>query len=52
MINLPVQKLYPDPRKRKDGKYSIKIRLFYQNREKKEEVYLTLKLYYTKDEWL
>jgi integrase/recombinase XerD len=51
MINVPVQTLIPDGRKRNDGKLSIKIRLFYQNGKTKELVYLTLKLYYTKEEW-
>ena len=51
MINKPIFKLVPDDRKRKDDKVSIRIRLFYQNGKQKETIYLTLKLYYTKEEW-
>jgi len=51
MINKPIPTLVADDRKRTDDKVSIRIRLFYQNGRQKETIYITLKLYYTKEEW-
>ena len=51
MFNKPIQSLVADGRNRKDGKLAIRIRLFYQNGNLKEQIYIPLKLYYTPEEW-
>jgi integrase len=51
MFNKPIQSLVADGRNRKDGKLAIRIQLFYQNGKIKEQIYISLKLYYTAEEW-
>jgi len=51
MFNKPIQSLVADGRNRKDGKLAIRIQLFYQNGNLKEQIYISLKLYYTPEEW-
>ena len=51
MFNKPTQSLVADGRNRKDGKLAIRIQLFYQNGNTKEQIYIPLKLYYTPEEW-
>jgi len=51
MFNKPIQSLVADGRNRKDGKLAIRIQLFYQNGNIKEQIYISLKLYYTPEEW-
>lgn len=51
MFNKPIQSLVADGRNRKDGKKAIRIQIFYQNGNLKEQIYISLKLYYTPEEW-
>ena len=51
MFNKPIQSLVADSRNRNDGKLAIRIQLFYQNGNLKEQIYISLKLYYTPEEW-
>lgn len=51
MFNKPIQSLVADSRNRNDGKLAIRIQLFYQNGKLKEQIYISLKLYYTPEEW-
>jgi len=51
MYNKPTQSLVADSRNRNDGKLAIRIQLFYQNGNLKEQIYISLKLYYTPEEW-
>lgn len=52
MFNKPIQSLVADSRNRKDEKLAIRIQLFYQNGKIKEQIYISLKLYYTPQEWV
>lgn len=51
MFNKPIQSLIADSRNRTDGKLAIRIQLFYQNGNIKEQIFISLKLYYTQEEW-